>query len=323
MMNKLIITSFFLFFLTVAFSQDCFDKVIKLGVQIDSLKKVINQEKDTSAQRLKLSNDSITKIITKNKSEVANLNGIVGKLEKDTAILNKQIKKLGKDNYDKLEAQLKLKADSINLLTGKINVKDSMLYSERQLAIKKAEERYTEGQKIVFNKVRNDYEGKEFDELINISTKLSIERDLNILSSDTTTKQKLQNLQIYFAAKSVLDNKFDSLEVKKVERQLNDLNEKSDLLEKLKNSVHYYKLSNEALKKTFDEIKKIEKKLLANDDGTQKIKLGQILVEVAWFFRNYRFNFTDYPYLSDIVLETMKRKQKDANSDISDLVEKL
>ena len=37
----------------------------------------------------------------------------------------------------------------------------------------------------------------------------------------------------------------------------------------------------------------------------------------------YHFNFTDYPYLSELVLETMKRKQKDANSDISDLVEKL
>jgi len=37
----------------------------------------------------------------------------------------------------------------------------------------------------------------------------------------------------------------------------------------------------------------------------------------------YRFNFTDYPYLSNIVLETMKGKQKDANRDNSDLVEKL
>ena len=92
MMNKLVITALFLCFTSTAFSQECLDKLVKLGIQMDSLTKVLKLEKDTSSQRLRLVNDSITKIMSKNKIEVANLNGVIGKLEKDTASLKKQLK---------------------------------------------------------------------------------------------------------------------------------------------------------------------------------------------------------------------------------------
>ncbi len=92
-----------------------------------------------------------------------------------------------------------------------------------------------------------------------------------------------------------------------------------NLTDKLKN----YDLCCDGLKTANNKIIEIDKKFTTNDDYSQETKLQDILIELAWYFRNYRFNFTDYPYLSDIVLEIMKLKQKDTNADIKDLLEKL
>ena len=92
---------------------------------------------------------------------------------------------------------------------------------------------------------------------------------------------------------------------------------------KLIDKLSKYKLCSEGLKTTIDKILEIDKKFVANDDYTQKTKLNDVLAEIAWYFRNYRFNFIDYPYLSEVVLEIIKLKQKDANTDIAILKEKL
>jgi hypothetical protein len=48
-----------------------------------------------------------------------------------------------------------------------------------------------------------------------------------------------------------------------------------------------------------------------------------VLSEISVYIFNYDFNFTYYPYLSNIVLEIIKRKQPDADADISDLLNAL
>ena len=55
----------------------------------------------------------------------------------------------------------------------------------------------------------------------------------------------------------------------------------------------------------------------------EKKKLDKILAEFSFFIFNYEFNFLDYPYLSDIILEIIKRKQPNADADISNLLNKL
>ena len=49
--------------------------------------------------------------------------------------------------------------------------------------------------------------------------------------------------------------------------------------------------------------------------------MKEILAELSDYFYNYSFDFAEYPYLSGIVMEIINRKQKDANADISDLME--
>jgi hypothetical protein len=59
------------------------------------------------------------------------------------------------------------------------------------------------------------------------------------------------------------------------------------------------------------------------EDEIQKQKFNKILSEISLYIFNYDFNFVDYPYLSDIVLEIMKRKQPNPDADITYLLAKL
>ena len=54
-----------------------------------------------------------------------------------------------------------------------------------------------------------------------------------------------------------------------------------------------------------------------------KSKLNKIISELSNFIFVYNFNFIDYPHLSEIVLEIIKRKQPNPDADISDLLKKI
>ena len=100
--------------------------------------------------------------------------------------------------------------------------------------------------------------------------------------------------------------------------------EKSVSIDELKKRLKFYKQYSDALKASIVKIMALDKDLTANDAKTQKSKKDDIfLIELASYYHNYYFNYNDYPYLSDIILEIMKLKQKDANADISHLSSKL
>jgi len=163
---------------------------------------------------------------------------------------------------------------------------------------------------------------KPFDELIISSTKQTVERDMSIVGDKTEVQPKLLSLQIYFNSELVLSEKYSEQKVENAITKLKSI-EQTELVLKLTDKLSKYKLCNDGLKTTIDKILEIDKKFVANDDYTQKTKLNDVLNELAWYFRNYRFNFTDYPYLTEIVLEIIKLKQKDANTDIANLKDKL
>ena len=163
---------------------------------------------------------------------------------------------------------------------------------------------------------------RPFDELIRFSTKQSVERDLLLIGNNETAKKRLQNLQIYFAAEQLLSERFNEQRVNAAQNQLASI-EQSELVKNLADRLRMYNLLNDGLRTTINRIIDIDRRFVANDDYTQDLKLRDILAELAWYFRNFRFNFTDYPYLRDIVLEIMTLKQRDANADIRHLLEKL
>ncbi len=322
-MKKIAILALFSCCITAAYSQDCFDKIATQAVAIDSLQKKLSLEKGISEQKLQAANDSITRLITAHTTEISNFKTKIGKLESDTANLNKQIKKLDKNNINKLESQLNQKTDSISQLKVTIIAKDNRISVINEESIKKEEKKYAEGQQNVYREIGSVYESKSFDDLIISSTKQSVERDLLLIGDNNRAKQKLQNLKNYFDAHSILEKKFDAQKLQNAQSQLHNITDKSALVDELNKSIKDYELCSTALKKKIIKIIEIDKILIVTDDYTQEMILKEILYELAWYFRNYHFNFTEYPYLSDIVLEIMNLKQKDADADISDFLSKL
>lgn len=322
-MKKLAILSILLYCISVAYSQNCCDEVKKQAIEMYGLQKKLDQEKDTSEQKLQAANDSIKLY----KTEISSLDFKIKNLEKDITELNK---KLDKKNISQMESQLKEKRDSIiklqNLLSDTIIAQSNQIIAINQKSEEIKNQNYAKGQQRVYSQIAEEYHNKTFDELINTCTKQSVERDLLLIGDDTLAKRKLQNLQKYFDAQSILKHQFDAQKLQNAQRQLGQLDSisaKSNSVGKLKESIEYYERRSNALKKTINKINEIDDKFTANDDNTQLKKLQDILTELASYFRNYRFNLTDYPYLSDTVLEIMKRKQLDANTSIRDLLNKL
>ena len=294
----------------------------KLTLENDSLKKELEHSRLNSTKELQTANDSIARLNTIRKSEVSILNNKIGNLEKDTAQLSKQIKNLDKNNIESLKMQLQQKRDSIYLLVGVIKERDKQIATLKSEGVRKEQEKYNNGQQNVYNQIGQIYQQNTLDSLIAYSTPKSVERDLQLVGNNAEAMRKLQYLQIYFTVQQVLKQRYDEDMVKNAQEKANTIPQ-SYLVKNLNDKLRTYKLSRDGLIVTIGKIIELDKKFIANDDHTQEAKLQDVLSKLSWYFRNYRFNFIDYPYLSDIVLEIMKQKQKDANSDVSRFLEKL
>jgi hypothetical protein len=289
-------------------------------------------QKKSLQDQLRSVTDSVSRLVEARNAEVKTLREQVREFGNDTAYLHKKIRNLGKKNADlheeldkknieKLKTGLQQKADSIALLKQMIKGKDSEVAAAKQDGLNKAAEQYRAGQQNAYSGIGRSYH-RNFDDLIKSSTRLSIERDLTLVGSDTVARQKLHDLQKYFAAQHILSEQYSEQKVKNAQSQAESI-EQSESVKNLIDKLGKYKLCSDALKITIGKILVIDRVSTANDDYTQNVKLQDILSELSWYFRNYSSDFTDYPYLSDIALDIMKRKQRDANTDIKDLLNKL
>jgi len=357
-MKKSLILFLFLCFFSAVYSQDSvlvkeFQKltltndslqkqVKKLTSTNDSLQKQIKKiEKDNGDLNIKINNlskdkikneidslrkanDSLQKQVIKPKQDsISNLQGQIKKIEKDNGDLNIKIKNLDSKINDLNKDKLKIEKDSLqkynkNLIEEKIKFEKKIYEQEKDIASMKNE---SLKQQNAYNQIAQTY-NKPFNELIKSLTKQTVERDLLFIGNNETVKKKIQDLQKYFVSRQVLEERYNDEKIKTAQNQLKSV-EQSELVKDLIDKLVDYKLRNEGLKTTINNILEIDKKFVSNDEYTQKTKLQDILFEFSWYFRNYRFNFDDYPYLSSIVLEIMKVKQKDANTPIKYLLDRL
>lgn len=304
------------------YSQDCIDRLLIMKSENDSLYK----------QVIKPLNDSIIKLNTANSIEIAKLNEQIKLLEnekielfKKNNTLESSVSELNKNKIKVERDNLKAKCDSLIIkvkeLENLISAKDKQIAQEKELGQQKSIQEKEKGKSEILNQIIQTY-NKPLDELIINNTIKSVVRDMSIVGDKTVVQQKLLSLQKYFNSEQVLNEKYSEQRVENALIQLKSI-EQTELVLKLIDKLSKYKLCNDGLKTTIDKILEIDKKFVANDDYTQETKWKDISSELAWYFRNYRFNFIDYPYLSEIVLEIIKLKQKDANTDIAILKEKL
>ena len=321
-MKKVLVLYLILFHFSAVFSQDFTKEYDKKILKIDSLQNKV----------IKPLNDSIIKLNSTYKSEISKFEVQIKNLENDTLDLIIKVKNLesqiAKLNVDKVKVErdsLKIMVDSLSVKVTEfkklVSQKEVQIEKEKQIGRRNSREEKDKGKKEVLYQIIQFY-NKPFDKLILSSTISSVDHDFSIVGNNLEVREKLIHLQKYFLAKQVLSEKYNEQEVDSALSQISRLDQ-TEFVKNMTDLLSNYKLCNSALKTTIENILEIDNQFDGNDDTTQEFKLNLILPKLAWYLRNYRINFSDYPYLSNIVLEIMKQKQRDANTPISKFLDEL
>ncbi len=167
------------------------------------------------------------------------------------------------------------------------------------------------------------YQNKSFDDLIRTSTKQSVRRDKQLIGQNEEITPILTDLETYFDAHELLTQKYNPTDIKNAQDQLRPLSQSSQLLDQLRENIRYYKDFSDKLKKTVEKLVRLdEEKAAARIEEIQEMKLNEILYELSNYMYNY-YDYTNYPYLSGIISQIIKRKYPNADANIKDLLEKL
>lgn len=248
-------------------------------------------------------------------------------LRNEVSSLKQKVSDLNKDKIKEDRDNLQTKVDSLNKVISKQNQiiagKDMQIVNEKTNAKTTADNARNDGKAEALTSIVNSYKNRLFDDLIKSSTKESVARDMQLVGNNPELKPVLNDLQIYFNAQELLSKKFDAVQVKNAQTQLSPIKYQSKLLNVLKDNVEFYQDFNTALKETISKLVDLDKQTSASGDSEiQKMKFKDIVNDLADYMYNY-YDYAKYPYLSDIVLEIIKRKRSNADADITDLLIKL
>ncbi len=322
-MKKIIVIAIILFCVNPVYSQDVFKELQKQTLLNDSLQKQVNLLNNT-INELKNTNESLTstnqELIKLSESEQNNFKAQIESYKFKIAEINKSKIKIELDTMIIMRDLLLIKNSE---LESTISENKLQITQNQQLCEETKRKEYEKGKLELINQLAEFY-NKPFNDLITSSSIKIVERDMIIFGNNAVVKQKLLDLKKYFNSEQVLQEKYNEQNVLYALNQIVSL-EKSERVKYLSENLNNYKLSKDGLYKSLIKIIEIDKKQFANDDYTQNVKMKNILIELelSSFFRNYRFNFTNYPYLTEIILEIIKLKQKDANAEIKYLIDKL
>ena len=190
--------------------------------------------------------------------------------------------------------------------------------------VKEKKKEYDSGKKSVINRIEQAYK-IDFDSLIVTASLKDVQSDLLIVD-DAVVKKRMQNLIIYFEVSQILCEKFDkeknNAALEKMVKLSKDQS-KSEAVKLLKERLENYEDCNMALKKVIKNINEIDKIIVANDEHSIKSKMGRIMSVVSDYIYNYKLDFKEYPYLFDVVIKIINKKQLNVNSDISNLMSLL
>lgn len=323
-MKKIIILFIMLYGLTNSYAQDCIaDKVINQALEIDSLKRAY--------KKLEMKTDSFQKIITTNESlykqQATSYQEDEKKYADEIQGLKKELSELEKYKTEKkaIDITIVTKSDSIDLLKTQITQKDNKIKTIEEKNKKDAIAEKEKGKNEVLNQLINTYKNKSLDDLIISSRLTSVQRDKQLIGNNTEMKEIITDLETYFNAEKLLSNKFNAEQVNNYMSQLALIKQQSKLVATLKDNLDNFKTFNEGLTIAIQHIILIDEKEFVKgmDEQIVKSKRNKIFSELSQFIFKYNFNFVDYPYLSDIVLEIIKRKQPNPDAEISDLLKKL
>lgn len=259
------------------------------------------------------------------------------KLDSLNKVLKKQNQKLEK-NIESLTGKkgvIKQKNDSITLLTNEIttlrqekeqdrvNCEKKLNWQEQEcknnLEIEKGKA-IDAGRTEILGKIEKYYE-QDFEELIAFTSLEIVIRDSAIVKS-AKSKDNINKLRQYFLIKESLTLPFNEESNKVAQDQLSSL-PKTPSVEKLKETLEVYSICVDELQKYIVKIIELDRILQVNDRSSKKKREKQ--EEISGYLTEYivEYEAMNYPYLLNIVLEIMQRKQNNVDAPIEDLYERL
>lgn len=312
-MKKIYLTIFILNVYFSIFAQsELVDRVTTQAIEIDSLKKVILSEKE-NLSNLQLRTQQLQSTI---------------KIQTDSLkILRNDISQLVKlrNDLNEKDIQLKSKNDSILLLKSMVSDLEKQMKINNQNSIIKIKEEKENGKNEILQGIEKTYINKSFDDVLKFSNKESVERDLELLGQASESKALLLDLINYFSFEELLIKKVDMDQINQAQYQLSEIEHESTALENLKEKIDNYQIFSEGIKETIEKIIILDQTetVAGMPDNIQNQKLNKILSEISLYIFNYDFKLKDFPFLSELIFEILKRKQPNPDADISDLLNKL
>jgi DNA repair exonuclease SbcCD ATPase subunit len=321
-MKKFIILTLCVCCYSVAFSQDLVKEIQKLTLVNDSLQKQVIKPLRDNIQSLNAARAAEASEVQALKKENDGLSEQIKNLNKDIADLNKNKLKIEKDA---LQKQVDRLTANVAGLEQRISEKEKQIGEEKRNGEQTAKQEKENGKNEILANIADSYKNKKFDDLVNSSTEWSVQRDILLVGNNAEVKTVLSDLVKYFNAKESLAQKFDAAKIKDAQAKLSQIQRQSELLDKLKENVGNYQTFNDGLKESIEKINNLDKResVSGMDKEIQRQKFNKILAELSSYIFNYDFNFMDYPYLSDIVLEIIKRKQPNPDAKITDVLQIL
>ncbi len=305
--------------------------VIQTYSQTDSLLLKFYEQKilENSKLNIELQNEkqNFINLSVAYKNDTLALHSQIKDLRKEVSSEKQKVLDLNKNKIKEERDNLYMKVDSLTIVVLQLNKtiaeKDKQIANEKAIAKTNADNSRIEGKAEATESVVVFYKSLPFDSLILSSTKHSISRDLSLVSNKHEVLLVLKDLQTYFIVQELLSQKFDAGQIKKAQTQLSQIKRQSKLLDALKEDIEDYQDFNFALKETISKLIILdERKLADRDSEIQKLKFNDIVTILADYIYNY-YDYGKYTYLSDIVLEIIKRKKPNADQDITDLFLKL
>lgn len=290
---------------------------LELKGKFDTVVLFINQSKEfieniKEVKSLKEQNEQLKRNIEKQNKEIENSQKELKKLERY------------KDEMNTHESQLKQKEDTITVLQQRILEMKKNLFDEKERAVLFAKEEKENGKNESLDKIINTYKNKIFDDLLLSSTKLSIERDIILIGSNPELKPLMDDLLKFFEAKAVIEIKYNPVKIAEAIEQLGTINQKSALVDKLIDLLKKYRGYNEGLKEKLGKIVELDHSFSVRGDREQEDqKYNMVLANISSYIFRFDFKMESYTYLSNIILDVLKRKQPNPDADISDLFKKL
>ena len=325
-MRKTIVLLFILGGFYSAHSQDLIKEIKALNSKIvsDSLQKnvieplldsiaFLNNTYVTELSKMQIQTKALEKDTTDLNKKIKDFEKIIGELNKNTV----------KKERDSLQKQVAALDATIAALNLKIIQSEGQIVEEKRMAEVRAKKEKENGRRELLDPLTNSYIKSSFDSLINSITQETIKRDIQLIGNNDTVKIIMSDLNTYFKGHAMLSNQFDAAQLEKLDSQLTKIKRPSNLLVKLKNNIKNYKMYNDELKKTIKYIIDLDERTLAGGvPKLEKKKLDEVLPELLTYMYDY-YGYSNYPYLSNIVLEILKRKKMSADEPLIDLLGRL